>query len=89
MKFTHISAMSVFDLSFSSWGMRVSCDCDSESDPISPDLAAKHIVDPTGKYGLFNVGATMGGVRAEPAKMAGTVLGADAYFRTQLVKDRP
>ena len=35
------------------------------SDTISPEMAAKHIVDPTGKYGLFNVGAAMGGVQGD------------------------
>ncbi|MBP3867266.1 MAG: molybdopterin-dependent oxidoreductase, partial [Eggerthellaceae bacterium] len=35
------------------------------SDTISPEMAAKHIVDPTGKYALFNVGAAMGGVQGD------------------------
>lgn len=32
---------------------------------ISDEMAAKHIVDPTGKYKLFNVGAAMGGVQGD------------------------
>lgn len=35
------------------------------SDTISPEMAAKHIVDPTGKYKLFNIGAAMGGVQGD------------------------
>jgi len=35
------------------------------SDTISPEMAAKHIVDPDGKYKLFNIGAAMGGVQGD------------------------
>jgi anaerobic selenocysteine-containing dehydrogenase len=35
------------------------------SDTITPEMAAKHIVDPTGKYALFNTGAAMGGVQGD------------------------
>lgn len=35
------------------------------SDTLSPEMAAKHIVDPTGKYKLFNAGAAMGGVQGD------------------------
>lgn len=35
------------------------------SDTLTPGMAEKHIVDPTGKYGLFNTGAAMGGVQGD------------------------
>lgn len=34
-------------------------------DVLDPEMAAKHIVDPTGKYELFNTGAAMGGVQGD------------------------
>ena len=34
-------------------------------DVLDPEMAAKHIVDPDGKYALFNAGAAMGGVQGD------------------------
>lgn len=35
------------------------------SDTLTPGMSEKHIVDPTGKYRLFNTGAAMGGVQGD------------------------
>ena len=34
-------------------------------DVLDPEMAAKHIIDPDGKYALFNAGAAMGGVQGD------------------------
>ncbi|MDD6785396.1 MAG: molybdopterin-dependent oxidoreductase [Eggerthellales bacterium] len=34
-------------------------------DVLDPEMAAKHIIDPDGKYSLFNAGAAMGGVQGD------------------------
>lgn len=52
------------------------------SDTISPEMAAKHIVDPTGKYALFNVGAAMGGVQGDTLLnwLEGMYKDCDCYY---------
>ena len=57
------------------------------SDTISPEMAAKHIVDPTGKYGLFNAGAAMGGVQGDTLLnwLEGMYKDYDCYYDLKMV----
>ena len=57
------------------------------SDTIAPEMAAKHIVDPTGKYGLFNVGAAMGGVQGDTLLnwLEGMYKDYDCYYDLKMV----
>ena len=57
------------------------------SDTISEEMAAKHIVDPTGKYGLFNAGAAMGGVQGDTLLnwLEGMYKDYDCYYDLKMV----